>query len=219
MHTRVLIPFVLAATSAVTLSAQSDTVRAGTQIVVRTSESIDARSPSDSRIYRGVVDQDVRADNGRVVIPGGSNAELILRNSGRDEVVLDLESVDVRGQRYSVSTEDQSVGVAGNEKEGVGANRRTGKYVGGGAVLGTIIGAIAGGGKGAAIGAAAGAGAGAVGQTVTRGGNVRVPAESVVTFRLDRDLRVGVRDEGYDRDGYHYHRYPADDAYPRNDRR
>ena len=219
MHSRVLLSFVLGIASAATLSAQSDTVRAGREIAIRTSESIDARSPSDSRIYRGVVERDVRSEDGRVMIPSGSNAELILRNSTRDEVVLDLESVDVHGQRYAVSTEDESVQAGGSEKQGVGANRRTGKYVGGGAVIGSIIGAIAGGGKGAAIGAAAGAGAGAVGQTVTRGGNVRVPAESVITFRLDRDLRVGIRDEGYDRNGYHYHRYATDDSYPQNDRR
>jgi len=219
MHTRVLISFVLGIASAATLSAQSDTVRAGREIAIRTSESIDARSPSDSRIYRGVVERDVRSEDGRVMIPSGSNAELILRNSTRDEVVLDLESVDVHGQRYAVSTENESVQAGGSEKQGVGANRRTGKYVGGGAVIGSIIGAIAGGGKGAAIGAAAGAGAGAVGQTVTRGGNVRVPAESLITFRLDRDLRVGIRDEGYDRNGYHYHRNATNDSYPQNDRR
>ena len=161
MHTRVLISSVLGIASAATLFAQSDTVRAGREIAIRTSESIDARSPSDSRIYRGVVERDVRSEDGRVMIPSGSNAELILRNSTRDEVVLDLESVDVHGQRYAVSTENESVQAGGSEKQGVGANRRTGKYVGGGAVIGSIIGAIAGGGKGAAIGAAAGAGAGA----------------------------------------------------------
>ena len=145
MHTRVLISFVLGIASAATLSAQSDTVRAGREIAIRTSESIDARSPSDSRIYRGVVDRDVRSEDGRVMIPSGSHAELILRNSTRDEVVLDLESVDVHGQRYAVSTENESVQAGSGEKQGVGANRRTGKYVGGGAVIGSIIGAIAGG--------------------------------------------------------------------------
>jgi outer membrane lipoprotein SlyB len=56
--------------------------------------------------------------------------------------------------------------------------------------LGAIIGAIAGGGKGAAIGAGAGAGAGALTQVVTKGGAIKVPAESVLTFQLDRPLRV-----------------------------
>jgi len=75
-------------------------------------------------------------------------------------------------------------------------------------LIGTIIGAIAGGGKGAAIGAATGAGAGAVGQTVTRGGNVRVPAETLLRFRLDRPMVIGAGDEGFTRNGRHYHRYP-----------
>jgi hypothetical protein len=87
----------------------------------------------------------------------------------------------------------------------VGANKRTAKYAGGGAIIGSIIGAIAGGGKGAAIGALAGGGAGAIGQTVTRGRQVSVPAESMLTFRLDRSLRVGGPDRGRDRDGAHYH--------------
>lgn len=190
--------------------AQSDRVPAGTDITVRTNDSIDAKHPTDSRIYTGVVDQDVRDSSGRVVIPRGSNAELIMRDVDRDTIVLDLESVQVNGQRYMVSTSDQAVSAESSGKEGVGANKRTGKYVGGGAVIGSIIGAIAGGGKGAAIGAATGAGAGAVGQTVTRGRSVRLPSESLITFRLDRPLMVGAADNGYMRNGRHYHSYDAD---------
>ena len=56
--------------------------------------------------------------------------------------------------------------------------------------MGAIIGAIAGGGKGAAIGAGAGAGAGALTQVLTKGRSIKVPVESVLTFRLARPLRV-----------------------------
>ncbi len=86
-----------------------------------------------------------------------------------------------------MSTEDAELE---NHKDGVGANRRTGEYVGGGAAIGAIIGAIAGGGKGAAIGGIVGAGAGAGTQIVTQGREVHVPAESVIRFRLDRPLRL-----------------------------
>jgi hypothetical protein len=192
------------------LAAQGDRVPAGAEIVVRTNEAIDARHPSDSRIYLGSVDRDVRDRDGRTVIPRGSEVELIMRNASGSDVVLDLESVTVNGRRYTVDTPSQVVSGDERRKEGVGANKRTGKYVGGGAIIGGIIGAIAGGGKGAAIGAATGAGAGAVGQTVTRGGSVRLPPESVVTFRLERDLVVGAPDDGYTRDGRHYHRYDDD---------
>ena len=53
-----------------------------------------------------------------------------------------------------------------------------------------LFGAIAGGGKGAAIGAGAGAGAGALTQVLTKGKAIRVPAESVLTFKLDKPLRI-----------------------------
>jgi hypothetical protein len=73
---------------------------------------------------------------------------------------------------------------------GIGANKRTGKFVGGGAVAGTIIGAIAGGGKGAAIGALAGGAAGAGAQVLTRGKNLNVPAETILKFRLEQSLLI-----------------------------
>jgi hypothetical protein len=93
----------------------------------------------------------------------------------------------------------------GEHKDGVGVNKRTGTFVGGGALFGTLLGAVAGGGKGAAIGALAGGAAGAAGQLATRGKRVRVPAESVLTFQLQRPLTLAV-DPGYMRDGHHYHR-------------
>ena len=75
-------------------------------------------------------------------------------------------------------------------REGIGVNKRTGEYVGGGAALGAIIGAIAGGGKGAAIGAASGAGAGAVTEILTKGSSIKIPAETLMTFKLNQPIRV-----------------------------
>lgn len=194
-------------TASLTLTAQTLRVPVGSEIVVRTNESVDAKHPSDSRIYSAVVERDVTDNRGTVVIAKGSEAELIMRDASDNEIVVDLESVVVNGQRLSIDTRSQAVTSTEEQREGVGANKRTGKYVGGGAIIGSIIGAIAGGGKGAAIGAATGAGAGAIGQTVTRGGNVRLPAESVLTFRLDRPLVVTTAHDGYMQEGRHYHRY------------
>jgi hypothetical protein len=140
----------------------------------------------------------------------------MVREIGPHELVLDLESITVEGRRYVV---DASGGQAytTDRRSGVGKNERTAKYVGGGAIIGSIIGAIAGGGKGAAIGAAAGAATGAGAQTVTRGRSIRVPSESLLTFRLDRPLyTTDLPDRGYMRDGHHYHNYP--DREYRNDR-
>ena len=38
-----------------------------------------------------------------------------------------------------------------------------------------------------------------------RGRSVHIPRDSVVSFRLERRLDVGVPDRGYDRGGFHYH--------------
>lgn len=192
------------------------TVGAGASIPIRTNGTIDAQI-SDGRVYSGVVEQDVPDQNGSVVIPRGSDAELIFRTMPDGDLLLDLESVSVNGQRFAVTSDAQRV--SGEQRDGVGANRRTGEFVGGGAVLGTIIGAIAGGGKGAAVGAAAGAGAGAGGQMLTRGRRVRIPAESVVTFRLEQPLMMGVADNGYNRGGQHYHSPETVNPNERYDRR
>ena len=165
---------------------------AGTEIAVLTNAAIDSQSANEGQLFPAEVQQDVMDDSGRVVIPRGSQAELTIRRvdaggtTGSSELALGLDSVNVSGNTYRVSTED--VQQQGNQ--GIGKNKRTGEYVGGGAVLGTLIGAIAGGGKGAAIGAVTGAAAGAGAQVLTKGKAVKVPAESTLRFRLDQPLEL-----------------------------
>lgn len=183
--------------------AQTGTIALGTSITVRTNETIGASS-SNGRVFSGVVNQDVLDGNNNVAIPKGSHAELIVRQVTNRELTLDLESVTVNGQRYALTAADRHLS-GGGQKDNIGKNTRTAKYIGGGAALGAIIGAIAGGGRGAAIGAGAGAGAGAGTQVLTRGRNLRIPAESLVTFRLERALGMGGADNGYTRNGRHYH--------------
>jgi hypothetical protein len=181
-------------------------IESGTLVSVRTSESIDERAV-DGRVYAGVVDQDVTDQSGRTVIPQGSPVELMVRGGSDGDLILDLESVVVDGQRYAVRAEANRVDAP---SESSNDGHRTAVYAGGGAILGTIIGAIAGGGKGAAIGAAAGAAAGAGAGILTKGREVRVPSETLLTFRLQRSLDVGVTDTGFDRDQHHYHHYQGD---------
>ena len=119
----------------------------------------------------------------RIVIKSASKGGRI---KGASDLVLDLQSVTINGKPYTIDTVD----VTKQGKSGVGANKRTATYTGGGAALGAIIGAIAGGGKGAAIGAASGAGAGALTQILTKGKSIKVPVESVLTFNLDKELKV-----------------------------
>jgi len=179
-------------------------IESGTTIDIRTTEQIAADS-SNGRIFTGVVDRDVLDRDGRLAIPEGSTAELTVRRAPDSQLSLDLESVTVNGQRYAVrTTADAAVGTSGTSG-GIGANRETAEYIGGGALIGSVIGAIAGGGKGAAIGAAVGAAAGAGAQVITHGKDVEVPAETLLTFKLDRGMELGVPDTGWDTEGSHYH--------------
>jgi hypothetical protein len=168
------------------------TLPSGTQISVRTDESINADTAAEGQTYPATIQQDITDSNGNVVIPRGSRADLVVRrvNEGgtvtSGNLVLDLDAIHVNGKRYRVSTEDVQQG----NNRGIGANRRTGEMVGGGAVLGTLLGAVAGGGKGAAIGALAGAAAGGGVQVLTKGKEIRVPAETVLNFRLDQPLSL-----------------------------
>jgi len=172
-------------------------VPAGTEIAVLTNGTIDSQNASEGQLYPAEVEQDVVDSSGRVVIPKGSQAELAIRRvndggtTGSSELALGLDSVNVNGSTYRVVTQD--VAQQGSGKEGIGKNKRTGEYVGGGAVLGTLIGAIAGGGKGAAIGAVTGAAAGAGAQVLTRGKSVKVPAETTLRFRVDEPMQLNSR--------------------------
>jgi hypothetical protein len=160
----------------------------GTELALRTNQRIDSKDVVEGQTFSAQIAEDIRDTDGSIAIPRGSDARLVTRRlEGNGDITLDVESIAVGGRRYRVSTSDQELE---NRREGIGGNRRTGEFVGGGAALGAIIGAIAGGGKGAAIGAVAGAGAGAGAQIVTRGKEVHVPAETVLRFRLDRPLRL-----------------------------
>jgi len=168
------------------------TLPAGTEIAVLTNQTIDSKNADPGQIYSADIANNVTDSNGRVVIPKGSPAELVLRDvksggvAGTKEATLDLQSIKVGDRRYNVDTAD----VTESSRQGIGANKRTAEFVGGGTVLGTLIGAAAGGGKGAAIGALSGAAAGAGTQILTRGKAVTVPAESTLRFRFAQPLRL-----------------------------
>jgi hypothetical protein len=131
----------------------------GTMIQVRTNEAIDARR-AENRIYSAIVDRDVRGDNRRIVIPRGSNVELTVRVARDNDLLLDLDSVVVNGERYAIRTDPNRV----ESRSDYG-------------IVGSIVGALGG---------------------EVRGRAVRVPRDSVVTFRLERPLEIGVPDRPRD---------------------
>ena len=183
-------------------------IPAGTSVQVRTTETIESQS-MDGRIYKGIVENDVRDSQNRLAIPRGATAELVVRRGADNDLVLDLDSVMVNGRRYGVDATGNRLGGGGVDvrNSGIGANKETARNVGGGAVVGAILGAVIGGGDGAAAGAAAGAAVGAGAQILTKGRRVNVPTETLLSYRLQSDINLDVRDSGFDRDGNHYHTY------------
>ncbi len=169
------------------------TIPAGTTLAVRTDQLIDSRTASPGQTYSGVVARAVLDSDGQVAIPRGASATLVIRDAraqgkfeGQSELAIDVAAVRVEGRQYRLETSD----FVERGKQGVGRNRRTAEFAGGGGVLGTILGAVAGGGKGAAIGALSGAAAGTAAQSVTRGKGARIPAESVLNFQLEAPIRI-----------------------------
>jgi hypothetical protein len=185
MKFRFLLPFVLLA--CVAAIAQVRTIPADTEIKVRTDTAIPAK-PAVGTVYAASVSDDVPDGQGGVAIPRGSRARLVAQPSpdGKD-TVLDLRSVTANGARYNlVAGGTQGTSSSGS---GLGANKRTAKYVGGGAAVGAVLGALLGGGKGAAIGALVG-GAGGAGAQVFTGKKKGIPAETQLTYKTAQPLTM-----------------------------
>lgn len=101
-------------------------IETGTLIAVRTTQRINVRR-LEQRFYSAVVDQDVRGQNGRIAIPRGSRVDLVVRGARDNDLILDVDSVVVQGQRYGLDT-------TANRLESGGDN-----------LIGEIVGAFTGG--------------------------------------------------------------------------
>jgi hypothetical protein len=174
------------------ITSETRMLPSGTQISVQTDETIDGSTAADGQTFAADVTEAVRDEKGGVVIPAGAKAQVIIKSltqggkiKGQADLVLDLASVSIDGRQYALSTAD----LEEKGRAGLGKNKRTAEFVGGGAAVGSIVGALLGGGKGAAIGAGVGAGGGTAAQALTRG-NIRVEAETILTFKLDAPLKV-----------------------------
>lgn len=160
----------------------------GTPIEVRTNEAIEADQTSAGHTYSANVTRAIMGADGKVLVPQGSPAELVIQGAEEggpvtgDKVHLGLRSITVGGKPFEVETTTTTAGGQGGQ--------RTARWVGGGAALGTLVGAVAGGGTGAVVGGAVGAAGGAAGRVLTKGDTVRVPAETVLTYRLDQPLHL-----------------------------
>jgi hypothetical protein len=164
-------------------------VAAGTTLPIRLTDALDSATTQTGQTIHGTLAADIIAEN-MVAIPRGTpvtgrvvDAKDATHFSGSSLLSIELTQVQLKEGPVAVST-------AAFSQQGKGRGKNTAVKTGGGAALGAIIGAIAGGGKGAAIGAASGGGLGAGVNAVTKGEQVKIPAETLINFKLQSPISV-----------------------------
>lgn len=175
------------------------TIPEGTKLTVRLIDPVDTAKNKEGDTFRASLDAPIVVQN-KVAIPKNADvtARLVSAKSaghftGSSSVVVVLTTITVGGKAYDLQTGEFT-------KQGASRGGRTAGVIGGGAAVGAVIGAIAGGGKGAAIGAAAGAGAGTGVQALTKGQQIKLPAETLLEFELKSPVTVTPAAESAERE-------------------
>lgn len=165
------------------------TVPSGTEISVRLNDEIHSEKVTAGEAFTGTLDSPVYVGE-NIVIPAHADVQGRVTEvksagkfAGRSELFLQLTSVSYNGRSYDLKTNQW-------QKYGASRGKNTAAKVGGGAAIGAVIGGIAGGGKGAAIGAGIGAGAGTGVQAVTKGEQIVLRPETLLTFTLTNPVSV-----------------------------
>jgi len=161
----------------------------GTELRVRLDEDLGSKISQPGDSFTATVADDVRV-NGQVVIAKGARADGTVvdakplgRFKGGAVLQVRLDRVHTQWGSYPVSTSSISRAEKGKGKRSTG-------FIAGGAGFGALIGGLAGGGKGAAIGALAGGGAGTAGSAFTGNKQIVLPAETLLTFKLEHDVHI-----------------------------
>lgn len=164
----------------------------GTVIEIRLEERVASNQQRTGDRFKARLDRDIEVD-GEVIFPVGTEvvgkileAEESGRVEGRARMELALDALKRGEEVFSVRTNPIVI-------EAEGSKGRDAKIIGGAAAVGALIGAITGGKKGAAVGAASGAGAGTAGVLITKGEEVDLPRERLLSFRLEDSMEVQVK--------------------------
>jgi BON domain-containing protein len=165
------------------------TIPDGTTISIRMIDSVDSDRNKPGDVFRATLDAPIMVDD-QVIVPQGADVQgrvATLKAAGhyigQSQIALELTKLSFNGKTYPVTTDQYT-------QQGASRGKNTAAKVGTGAAIGAVIGAIAGGGKGAGIGSVIGAGAGGGVQTVTKGEQIHIRPEAVLTFRMQSPITV-----------------------------
>ena len=166
------------------------TLPAGSRIRVRLDSDLGSKISQPGDSFSATVADDVMSSDGQVIIPRGSRAEGTVidakplgRFKGGALLAVQLDRVHTQWGSYPVRSSTI-------DKVEKGKVKRSALMIGGGAGLGALIGGLTGGGKGALIGGLVGGGAGTAGSAFTGNKQIVLPAETLLTFHLDRSVQI-----------------------------
>ena len=166
------------------------TLPAGSRIRVRLDSDLGSKISQPGDSFSATVADDVMSSDGQVIIPRGSRAEGTVidakplgRFKGGALLAVQLDRVHTQWGSYPVRSSTI-------DKVEKGKGKRSALMIGGGAGLGALIGGLTGGGKGALIGGLVGGGAGTAGSAFTGNKQIVLPAETLLTFHLDRSVQI-----------------------------
>ena len=171
------------------------TLPAGTVITASSTDSINSRRNKVGETVTAQISEDVRDQNGRVIIPAGSTARFTItalapaenKNATHGTINLQLASLTVRGKDYPIGGSSTSVA---HTLQGRGVTTGDAAKVGAGAAAGAIAGRILGGKKGTVIGGVVGAAVGTGVAVETADRDVVVAPGAAIAFTINQELTV-----------------------------
>lgn len=168
------------------------TIPAGTPVVIRTTSALSTKDAKDGEAFRATLAEPLVVDGVTLAAKGAEVEGVVVesdpggRVKGVAQLGVALRSIQTAAGKVAI----QTGAYVAQAKSSVKKDVTRGAIMTG---VGAAIGAIAGGGKGAAVGAGVGAGAGTATAVATRGEAASIPAESVLTFRLQSPVTVTVK--------------------------
>ena len=190
--------------SPVAVAGKEPILLEGSVIEIRLAELVSSRNHQSGDQFEAILDRELTLLNNTRIPKGTRVKGRVLesikpgRVKGKAEMRIVLDSIQIAETEYTLRTNEISFEAESTKGEDA-------KAVGISTAIGAAVGAIFGGKKGAGVGAASGAGAGTAGVLLSRGRDVELEKERLLSFRLEEDVEIvppgvpGIPETGYRR--------------------